>query len=1063
MTTIGNNKHTLLHGLSDFWLRFYADTAELQALYHGTELQLAQTYLDMLSSFLNISVQDTPLFNKAFFKLITVREDQTAFDEGSNPALDRYVRELTEALNTVQTLQNKVFDPTASLLQGGGGYELGVEDVDGDEVVDYTLRFANDPTGRPGRIIGTTSEGNLLTYGTGALTRFYVVNQDTPFANAKVGYWLKLTNSGSGNNKTFRIAQILNSKEGLLEGTFTLPDVNSGILNGTILDSEFSPIEGFANRSLEVTVGGSFDDPIRRRAKEMQSWYALTPVGLGVRKGDIVRILDPLAVPTVPTDLTIAVVRHEKLYVSADTPVPNDAAIIRRYVVLREPDDPVITSKAIPFAEVGTPKTAADGALSFDVVEQAVKLTTTAGVFTSTDRQRFATLSTVGAITWTASLALDGTLTWTGGTVVTPLARAFANGTVTIAGSTAGQNGLQTIESITSDTVGKLRGTFTPETGLTITLTSVTNAGTYRVAKVLDANNLTLDLPASYLDPNNGSITWRIHDGFQASLTPHTRIKRESVALHAAVGDQYTGGFREAVEDVDFILNYETGVVTQIGRLAGTWGITGSVPHIDYRWYKEVLAETVQVDSDIGGTVTDSINASTATITLDQPTVEAALATTTGFLASAHEGEIFRLSNSTIAANNRDYLITEVVNTFTIKVYPSPAANVTEDFMSTGDGVHTQGTLASMDEDDTEVQVTEVAFWAPDVEVDQFHLYNNYGYLIDRFAPSSETYREFIRGVFQLYMLGPTLERIESALNVISNLPVIRDDDEFMDEYDNTSDVLLDFVRTIRIDGSIAEYEFPKGTPMRADVTAYVSGTSDEIRFAAFEPLTTMFTVTDYVQDPTWWESIVIPAALMPTESAARRTTVPVLYENTIGQVDDPRIGDPGLFIGADDEGVVPAYGDAAPAKRRKMANVVMNTFLKANMFFVSFDADINDILSPDFVEDLRELVLIAKPGYKMVYVEPAQAFVDIIKVTEEFGIHVTLFMSDAMVLGDQGLTIQSGSWNIGDVWRRATPTLAIPLTVADGITVPAPTNLGVTNIISARLRGVPPPPGVQV
>jgi len=1063
MTTVGNNTHTLLHGLSDFWLRFYADTTELNALYHATELQLSQTYLDMLSSFLNISIQDTPLFNKMFFKLLLIRENRITFDEGANPALDRYVRELDEALNEVQTLQNKVFDPTASLLQGGGGYELGIADVDGDTVVDYTLRFAEDPTGRPGRVIDATLEGAFAGYGTGALTRFYAVNHDALFADAKVGYWLQLTNSGSSNNRTFRIAQIIDSESALVEGALTLPDANDGALVGTVLDSEFSPLEGFANRSLLVTVGGVFDDVIRRRTTEMQSWYADAPVGLGVHKGDIVRILDPQAVPTVPTDFLVEVVRHDKLYISADTPAPRDAALVRKYVVLRNPADPEVTAKVLAFTETGIPKSAGDGALVFDSVENAVRLTSTAALFASTDRQRFITLSTTGAVTWTADLELDGTLTWVGGPASNPFARAFAGGTVTLAGSALGQNGVKTITAVLDATSATLSGAFTPETGLSVTLTNVTNEGTYRVKKVVDADNLILDLPASYPDLNDGAITWHIHDGYQTTLSPHTRIKRGSVVLNIAVGDQYTGGFRGAVENEDFTVNYETGVITQVGRLAGTWGITGAMAYIDYHWYREVLAETTQVDSDIPGAGTDSIGAATSEITLNATNVQTALATTTGFSANAHTGAIFRLSNSTVAENNRDYLITEVINSYTIKVYPAPSADITEAFLTVGDGVFTQGTLASIDAGDTEAQITEVAFWAPDVQVDKFHLYNNYGYLIDRFAPSSEEYREFIRGVFQLYMLGPTLERIESALNIISNLPVVRDDDEFMDEYDTTRDDLLDYVRTVRIDGSVAEYAFPKGTPLRADIAAYVAGTSEEIRLEAFEPLTTLFEVTDYVQDPTWWESIVIPLALMPLESVARRTTVPILYENIVGQIDDPHVGDPGLFIGADDEGVVPAYGDAAPAKRRRMANVVMNTFLKFNLFFVRLDTQINAILSPAFIEDLRELVLVAKPGYKMIYIEPASTFVDIIKITDELIVSAMGYLGDSLVLGDQGLTVQSGSWNIGDVWRRDTPILAIPLATADGITVPAPTNLGVTNIISTHLRNVPPPPGEQV
>jgi len=40
------------------------------------------------------------------------------------------------------------------------------------------------------------------------------------------------------------------------------------------------------------------------------------------------------------------------------------------------------------------------------------------------------------------------------------------------------------------------------------------------------------------------------------------------------------------------------------------------------------------------------------------------------------------------------------------------------------------------------------------------------------------------------------------------------------------------------------------------------------------------------------------------------------------------------------------------------------------------------------------------------------------------------------------GLTVQSSTWNVGDVTRRATPKMSQPLLTADGIAVPAPVSL---------------------
>jgi hypothetical protein len=81
--------------------------------------------------------------------------------------------------------------------------------------------------------------------------------------------------------------------------------------------------------------------------------------------------------------------------------------------------------------------------------------------------------------------------------------------------------------------------------------------------------------------------------------------------------------------------------------------------------------------------------------------------------------------------------------------------------------------------------VRELAFWAPDVLIDEQRLYNNFGYLVAGGpTPSSEQYRAFLLGVMQLFILGPAIQRIESALNVMAGLPVIRNDGEVFESYD---------------------------------------------------------------------------------------------------------------------------------------------------------------------------------------------------------------------------------------------------------------------------------------
>lgn len=135
MPIIGNNGQSLLHGLSDFWLRFFKDLGDLEATYEATAILMGQTYLNLLSDVLNTSIDDTPLFKKEYYKLITIREDQVVFFDGGSVDKQSYAAGTAALYGKLPYLQNKVFEPTA-------GFE---------EVLDYTLNaqvieFKVDPT-----------------------------------------------------------------------------------------------------------------------------------------------------------------------------------------------------------------------------------------------------------------------------------------------------------------------------------------------------------------------------------------------------------------------------------------------------------------------------------------------------------------------------------------------------------------------------------------------------------------------------------------------------------------------------------------------------------------------------------------------------------------------------------------------------------------------------------------------------------------------------------------------------------------------------------------------------
>ena len=276
-------------------------------------------------------------------------------------------------------------------------------------------------------------------------------------------------------------------------------------------------------------------------------------------------------------------------------------------------------------------------------------------------------------------------------------------------------------------------------------------------------------------------------------------------------------------------------------------------------------------------------------------------------------------------------------------------------------------------------RVTEVAFWAPDVIVDKRTLSNNFGSLIGIEADSSEAYRALLKGVFQLYTLGPVLERFESALNVILGLPVIRHDGETFVSIDTTP-VLVN-----RITTSGGTYDFPKATPLRTDLTLGRV-------FEAFEPLTTAARVTDYVEDPTWWHHITIPSAIFGTTGAAtildhnRRSVSPLYVAHVAGALDDPRAGDPGLFAGADDEEHVPAPG--VPIYRHRCAFVLMDRFYKAHMFYVQLASNVfvegTNVKFAHSPDDLQKLIQGAKPAHTYAYMQPLLALSDVVTCADD-------------------------------------------------------------------------------
>jgi hypothetical protein len=205
-------------------------------------------------------------------------------------------------------------------------------------------------------------------------------------------------------------------------------------------------------------------------------------------------------------------------------------------------------------------------------------------------------------------------------------------------------------------------------------------------------------------------------------------------------------------------------------------------------------------------------------------------------------------------------------------------------------------------------------------------------------------------------------------------------------------------------------YEYPLDTPIRSDVTDPLN--FEVLTFKAFEPLTTALRVTDYVQDPQWWHQITIPQELMPDTPASRRSVNPQLYPNTIGNIGNANIGDPGFYVGSDEDGHV-----VDPAYRHNAAFILMDRFLKLHMFGVLVDHSVT--LTGLLVNDLQKILKDVKPVHTALYFRPITSFHDVIDLTDTVTIHMVVRKLETMGIIENRLMVGS-SWIIGDTWKYA-------------------------------------------
>ena len=849
-----------IHALSSFWTVFFRDTTQIQSYFQGSEINVGQLYLDMLETVLGTSLQHIPAFSRRYFKPFYVSEDELFYEEGASLDYDRYAYTPEgDFVASLAVVMNRVVSPTR-VLEAKRDFD----------VVSGEIRFLQ----------------NLFDV------------------------------DGSG-----------------------------------------AALSLFPVRSVVKLFAAEYTDLVGR------DWKAA-----GVRVGDFFRFRVPGT--GTPFNVRITGVDGATLRLAETRPEFSTNLRVRpfRATVLRKPFDSVKNGLPLPahpslvvrLSNNATDAKLSDGAATFNFADEPYYKGTWAPATTYDEGDLVFNPSTqlVRAITSHTSPAVYAANRW---------------------------------DEVSTKYV------YVHSAG------NLNNDGLYKISAI-GPSLITLDRPDPFsttgINPRAIITLVGYPEGSVGSPRPvlnliHPLLGAGSVTVTARRGHAvYVAGRAEpypadgaVIEGIDYIVDYDAGSLLVLSGWEPAFpalvGYTWSYRVADYNYAQR-----------------------------------GAWATTTAYQV----GDIVTYGGSSYVA-----LTANADPAFTAsnwRLYATPFS-----FNQTH-------------------PVREMALWGADVLIDRAALYTNFGYLLAFKRPSSEQYRAFLRGVAQLFVIGPALARFESALNVMAELPVVRDDAEILRGYDsglafsatdgtlidnseglnatlnsvassftaananffasdvgailrvrvgreyvsyvvtavlsattatisptppdgtgllwdyphvvlngrfrsasyaftaedvdalivvsdasnarnngqfrivtveNASTVILESTygftdesgltwslsqaKTQTITTSRAAYEVPLSVPVRPDIKD--PGSMNTLTFQAFESLTDAFTVTDYVQDPTWWHDVTIPKALLSldVEAVSRRMASPIFIEHRLHPLDQALVGDFGLVVGADDEG----------------------------------------------------------------------------------------------------------------------------------------------------------------
>lgn len=167
----------------------------------------------------------------------------------------------------------------------------------------------------------------------------------------------------------------------------------------------------------------------------------------------------------------------------------------------------------------------------------------------------------------------------------------------------------------------------------------------------------------------------------------------------------------------------------------------------------------------------------------------------------------------------------------------------------------------------------EYALWLIDATIDENLVYEKFAKFIgvDQPARSTTDFRNFVYGLYYMYINGPTLSLIKKGLNIALGIPLARDNEQVIDvrQYPNTDQYI--------VITNTNSYLIPYGLAPAVAIGDSLSVGSE---------LANWVEVKDYTNDGDWWINFMIPESLMPNipNDVAGRTryAVPGSYADTL-------------------------------------------------------------------------------------------------------------------------------------------------------------------------------------